>query len=53
MTVLQLLAQTVNQQQQKFYMMFLWIKKKDVRLTGNIGNPILLEKKITKKQFLL
>ena len=24
-------------------------QKKDVRLTGNIGNPILLEKKITKK----
>jgi len=28
-------------------------KKKDVRLVGNIGNPILSEKKITKKTFFV
>ena len=33
---------------QKFYMKYLKITKLDVRLVGNIGNPILLEKNINK-----
>ena len=34
----------------------LWVlrdQKKDTRLVGNIGNPILSEKKITKKTFFV
>ena len=43
----------VNQQLLQILYEVLKQQKMDVRLVGNIGNPILLEKKITKKTIFI
>ena len=49
MIVLQLLAPMENQLLVKFYMKYFLSQKFDVRLVGNIGNPILSAKNVKKK----